>query len=213
MNSKQVLTLFVVGLLVIPGVATAAVRGSPSLSVIVPDNSVAPGETTNLQIQIQNTGDVDVGSSNPQLISQVTTARGVTAELDTENTPISAEVNQVALGSIPDGNVVSAAFEITVPERVPEGTYTIPVTVEYEYTSQISERTQAYNNQEASETFDIEIRVEDRARFRVVETSTNLLVGGDGEVSLRMVNIGSEPATDATVNLASSSPDITFGQS
>ncbi|REA02049.1 sialidase [Haloferax sp. Atlit-6N] len=213
MNKKQLFALLLVGLLVTPTVATAAVRGSPELSVIVPDNSFAPGEQANLQLQIQNTGNVEVGSSNAQLISQVTTARGVTAEIDTEKSPISTNINKVALGSIPDGSAATAEVQLTIPDRVPEGTYKIPITVNYQYTYQISETTQAYSNRETSETFMVEIRVEDRPRFRVLNTSSDVLVGGDGEVSMQMVNIGSEPATDATVSLESSSPDLVFGQS
>ncbi|MDS0295156.1 COG1361 S-layer family protein [Halogeometricum luteum] len=213
MNRNQLIAIALVGLLVAPGTAAAVVRGSPELSVFTPDNSVSPGEQTTLNVQIQNTGDVDVAGANPSLTSQVTTARGVTASLDADGTPIEIDTGQTAVGTIQDGQIQTAGFAITVPEGVEEGTYELEMEVDYSYTSQIAETTQAYQNREASETYTVEVRVEDQARFRVVDSSSNVLVGDEGTVTLDVRNIGSQPARDATVNLRSSTADIRFGES
>ncbi|ELZ31616.1 sialidase [Halogeometricum pallidum JCM 14848] len=212
MNRNQLIAIAFVGLLIAPGTAAAVVRGSPDLSVFTPDNSVSPGEQTTLNVQIQNTGDVDVGG-NPSLVSQVTTARGVTASLDADGTPIEVETGQTAVGTIQDGQIQTAGFAITVPEGVEEGTYELEMEVDYSYTSQIAETTQSYQNREASKTYTVEVRVEDQARFRVINTSSNVLVGDEGTVTLDVRNIGSQPARDATVNLRSSTADIRFGES
>ena len=213
MNRRQLIAIAFVGLLIVPGTAVAVVRGSPELSVFTPDNSVSPGEQSTLNVQIQNTGTLDVGSPNTALVSQVTTARGVTASLDASGTPIEVETGQTAVGPIQDGQIRAAGFQITVPEGTEEGTYELEVELDYSYTSQIQETTNSYTNKEASETYTIEVRVEDQARFRVVNSSTNLLVGDEGTVTLDVRNIGSRPARDATVNLRSSTPDIRFGES
>lgn len=213
MNRKQAVAIGIVCLLVVPGAASAVVRGSPDLSVFTPDNTVAPGQKTGLNIQIQNTGDVDVGSADPSLTSQVTTARGVTAELDTSGTPIKVETTKTAVGTIQNGQIQTANFVITVPEGTEEGVYETTLDVEYSYTQQIAERSRAYQNRETSDSYTIEIQVEDQARFKVINSSTDVLVGDQGTITLDVKNVGSRSAADATFNLRSSTPDIRFGQS
>ena len=214
MNSRSLLTLAVVALLATAGVATAAVTGSPDISVYVTDDSVAPGEETTLDVVLVNSGNLESGASrNPALNSEVTTARGTTVTVESGDAPFEVTTGTQAVGTVPEGKTPPISFDISVPKDADPGTYDVPVTVEYEYYSYISESEGSRERESTTETFDVEVTVEDSAQLGVVTVDAGTRVGGTGTVSMTVENVGSATATDTTVSLASPSGDLTFGQS
>jgi hypothetical protein len=209
----QVLAVVFALLLVVPGTALAAVTGEPSLSANVVGGPLEPGEETSLTVQLQNAGRVVQGSaSNPELNSRVTTARAVEVELRKwDAAPVTIDTGTVFLGSITDGSMSTADFDVTVDENATPGTYTFRIDVEYEHTDYIDENAGGQERNSESRTYYVDVRIEDNARFEVVDVRSDVLVGDQGTVTLTLRNNGGEPARDATVTLTSSNGDVTLG--
>lgn len=215
MNSRTLFTLVLVALLVTPGLASAAISGSPEISVSVADATVTPGEETTLDVVLLNSGDLESGSArNPQLNSEVTTARGTTVSVSDGEAPFEVTTGEQAIGTLPEGRTQQPiSFDISVPDDAEPGTYEVPVTVEYDYYSYISETEGLRDRESVRRTFDVEVTVEESAQFSVVDIDTTTRVGGTGTVELTVENTGTAAANDATISLGSPSGDLTFGQS
>ena len=212
MNGTRFLALALVALLVAPGTAAASVRGSPDLDVALGDNRVTAGEDATLELTIANGGDLDLASvSNPALNERVTTARAIAVSLDAGDAPLAVESGPKLVGGLASGQTAAVGFDVAVDEDATPGTYTLPVTVEYAYTSSIAELTGAINERTVEREMTVTVVVEDAASFRVVEATTDARVGGSGSVSLTFANTGSAPADDATVALSSPNGAVTFG--
>ncbi|MFB6173294.1 MAG: NEW3 domain-containing protein, partial [Halobacteriales archaeon] len=67
------------------------------------------------------------------------------------------------------------------------------------------------NDETGKQTLTAQVRVEERPRFTVVSTETDLSVGATGPINVTLRNVGSERATDATVTLTSRSASVTIG--
>ncbi|MDS0294984.1 COG1361 S-layer family protein [Halogeometricum luteum] len=212
MNRRQLLAVVLVSLLVVPGSAAGAVRGSPDLAVALGDNRVTVGESGTLELTVANRGDLDLASvSNPALNERVTTARGIELSLDAGDAPLTVESGPTLVGGLASGQSAAVGFDVAVDEDAEPGTYTLPVTVEYAYTSSIAEVTGATTERTVERETTVTVVVEDGASFRVVETATDAQVGEDGTLSVTLANDGSAPADDATVALSSPNGAVTFG--
>ncbi|MFB6083062.1 MAG: CARDB domain-containing protein [Halorientalis sp.] len=210
---RRVLAASLVVLAVIPGGATASVRGSPDLSVSVADDTVAPGTDTTIQVRVVNAGDLEDGSiQNPGLNDDVTTARGVQVSLDASDAPFEVETDSRSVGSLARGGSSTLDFRLSVPEDAEPGTYEIPVTVTYSYTGIISESTGGRATRETEHTFEVTIEVRETARFRVVGVDHDLAVGEAGDVSVTLRNAGPIAVSDASVELATDHADLRFGE-
>ena len=191
-------TLLAVGLALLlattPFVVTAA--EDPRFETYVPEPTLQPGETTQLTVQLQN------DAADPD--ESVDTARDVKATMESGDTPFSIKSGVRLLGNMGDGQLTSSTFTLSVPRDVEAGTYRIPIELTYR---------QAGEDERTSTTVYATVRVEDHARFVVVDSSTDAQVGDSGPVTVELRNVGSANASGATVALQSSSPAITFGQS
>ncbi|MFC7251284.1 COG1361 S-layer family protein [Halomicroarcula sp. GCM10025324] len=204
------LTLTVAALVVLSGTALAAVTGSPDIDATLVDNTVAPGEETTLDVVLVNSGTVNSGSTNDNLNNEVTTARGLTVNMNTGGAPITVQTNKQAIGTFPEGTT-EVPFDISVDDDAKPGTYTIPVRLEYEYTDFISEEDGGRDEQSTTETIDVRLKISEQATFDVVSVDSNARVDSTGAVAVTVENTGKEAATDASVTLTSRSQDITVG--
>jgi hypothetical protein len=211
----QIFALMLALLLVFPGTAIGAVLGQPSLSANIVGGPIEPGEETALTVQLQNAGRVQQGSSsNPELNSRVTTARSVEVQLEKwDDAPLTIDTGTVFLGSISDGAMSSADFDVTVDEDAEPGSYTFKVEAEYDYTSYISENQGGQQQSSSIRSYFIDVRIEDNARFEIVDVRSDVLVGDRGTVSMTLQNVGGEAARDAAVTLTSPNGDVTLGGS
>jgi hypothetical protein len=221
-TSQQLLVTVLALAVVLSGLPLASaaenqVIGSPELSLTVPDNRVVPGETKRLNVSIVNDGVIRRGGPE-RFTARVTTARAVTLDI-ADVAGLDIETDDVAVGSVPEGVVGPVPIEITVPEGVPPGRYQLPIEVSYTFTSIVTydeeapDDNPAFTDRTVTRRLSIPVVVEDRARFRVVDVSTDVQVGDSGTMVASVRNVGTEPAREASVGLASSNADLTFGGS
>lgn len=213
MKLRTIVALALVATLLVPGVAVAAVLGSPDLSASLADNRVSPGESTALEIVVTNTGDLESGSAqNPSLNAEVTQARGLTLDMSSGDAPVSVRTGERAVGTLPEGASQPQPFQIVVDEDAEPGTYDVPIRAEYEYTSYISEGGDGNRDRESAfENLEVRLRVVDEANFEVVDVDNDVRVGGDGDLNVTVQNTGTEAATDVTAAVESTNADVTFG--
>lgn len=189
--------------------AQSLITGQPNLDVNIPEPRLVPGETTELTIQILNDGEVSSGA--PDTRDSVTTARNVLVELDAEDTPITVHSGDQALGDVTDSTPGTATFEITIPEDAKPGEYDLDFTIDYSYTSLISENSGVMQDVSRTRTRDATIVIDDRPRFSLRNGITTTQIGDSGTLSLDIQNIGGETANEVSVTLTSGSPKVTFG--
>ncbi len=194
------------------GVA-AGVAGQPNISVFAPENTLTPGETTQIELQVMNSGtitesesglDAIVGQGNAQ---QVQTARNVTLDAEADGPPFDVETGTVPLGALQDGTVRSVPITLSVNDDADPGTYLLSVTIDYVYTAEIngSERTTV----EETTTEEVSVEIEESADFAVESVSSTLEVGESGEITGEIENTGSETASGATLQLTNQYGTIT----
>jgi hypothetical protein len=205
--------VLVVAMVVVPAtaVAVADTRGAAEVSVSLPDNRVTAGERTTLELQVSNTGTVESGDGNPEAVRRVTTARGTTVKLGSGDAPIEVRTNRRTVGSLADGAVTPAPFEVVVDEDAEPGSYRVPVDVEYEFTELIAEGDDFRDVDTVEETLYVRVTVAPGARFEVVETTTDAAVGGSGTVRMTVENTGSAAASEATLSVRSPNEALAFG--
>ncbi|MFC7097687.1 COG1361 S-layer family protein [Halobaculum marinum] len=187
------------------------VEGEPDVDVFLPDNTVAPGEERRLTVQIANGGTVDdEGLDTPPTGQEaVTTARNVRVELDDGDAPVTVNTAETALGDLPAGSVAEAGFAIQVDEDADPGVYDLEVTVEYDYTEEITDDDS--DREFERDTFDVELVVTEDGRFRVTDVDSDLQVGETGPVDIELRNVGEEDLRDATVTVRSPNDDLRLG--
>lgn len=194
------------------GVATG-VEGRPNVSVFAPENTVAPGETTQVELELMNSGTVTDSGDGIEAITQngeqrVQTARNVTIEAEADGPPFDVETSTVPVGSLPEGTSGSIPITLSVNDDAPASTYLLTITVEYVYTSEIEDGEET--EVEETITEEVPIEVEETADFEVQSAQSDLNVGEDGEVTGSIENTGSEDATDAVLRLTTESGTIDF---
>ena len=203
-------------------VAAEQVFGQPSIGLSVQDNRIAPGERTTLGVTVTNDGRLSQGG--PAALEQrVKQARGVTLTVldDRIDAPIELTSGSVTLGSLPDGAVTTAPFQLETDESLQPGTYEIPIEVTYSYTrsADFSETASppGYTDVSYTDSFrrtivTVEVVVEPEPRFEVVPGESTPVVAGDtGTLQFDLRNVGSETARKATVSLSARSGDVFFG--
>ncbi|MFB6171686.1 MAG: COG1361 S-layer family protein [Haloarculaceae archaeon] len=214
MSAGRVLVALVVVLSILgatAGPAAADVRGSPSLSATLSEDTVTAGETTTLQVTLSNAGDLSQASTtNPALNERVTTARGVTARMRAPSAPLTVHTGRQSVGSVADGAAVPVPFRVSIDEGADPGRYSVLVDVEYTYTSQVGEPNGSAVTRTDEETFRLTVVVADRARVRVVDATTDVAPGGTGTLSLTVENGGTAAARNATLSLTSANAALSL---
>lgn len=210
--------------LIVPVMPVAAqteqVSGTPSISASVQDNHIQASEQTTIGVSLSNTGQV-IQSGPERFVSEVSTARNVRASIDDSriDAPIDVKSGTVTLGALQDGDVQQAMFDIETGKSLEPGTYSVPVTVKYDYTQRVTyDQTQAgYSNIEyvtgtRTQTLNVKLVVEEKPRFSLSPTTTDqLTAGGSDDYNFSVTNNGSQRAHDISVQLTSQSPSVQFG--
>ncbi|WP_224336764.1 COG1361 S-layer family protein [Haloprofundus halobius] len=193
MRRKALSVLLVLVLLATP--ATVSAIEDPRFEAYVPEPTVAPGTQSNLSVQLVNDAeDVD---------EEVRNARNVKATLKSGGTPISVKSGTRLVGTMPDGEPATLDFGIGVPNDVESGTYDLELELTYEYD----------NDERSTDTVDVTVRVDDRARFVVTDVETDAPAGGSGGMNVTMRNVGESVAHNASVSTETTSADVSFGES
>ena len=186
------------------------IRGSPVLDLFVSQPSVPSGAESTVTVDIVNTGEMEIGN---QLDPRVTTARGLTLEIDDGDVPIDVEDGRIPVGDVRTAaSPVSVPLEVTVPDDVPDGRYEVEATARYRYTFEIIPEFNDHKDRRGIDDFDLTIVVDDGARFAVLETDTDAQVGGSGDVTVTLANVGDETARDAVVSGTTTAPGVRLGE-
>ncbi len=206
------LLLLLVALSIAPGFVAADIIGSPELDVALEDDSAVPGEETDLELTVTNSGDLRDGSNtNQQLNDRVTTARGLTVTVDDGNAPVNIQSTTRVVGTFPEGKT-SVSYTMTVEADAEPGTYEIPVEADYTYTNIIKEGRDTGQELSLSETeeFAVDLEIEEDARLEVVDVESRARVGSTGTVAVTVENAGTETAGDAALVLDSRNAELSF---
>ena len=189
--------------------ADSQVRGAPVLDLFLSQRTVPSGAESSVTVDILNTGEMDIGND---LDPRVTTARGLTLEADDDGVPIEVESGPVPVGDVrTDASPVSVPLEVTVPDDVPDGEYDVEVTARYRYTFEVVPEFNTHKDRRGTDRFDVTIVVDDGARFAILDTDTDTQVGGSGDVTVELENVGDEVARDAVVTGTTTGTAATIG--
>ncbi|WP_241981517.1 COG1361 S-layer family protein [Halorubrum sp. GN11_10-6_MGM] len=182
---------------------TSNIGGSPDLDVYAPNPNLVPGQTNEIRLQITNDGDLRFGNAANSEI--VTTARNVRADVEASG-PLSVESGEQSIGSVTTSSFGELPVSLNVPEGVEQGTYTLNLDLTYSYISSGESRTVTVSR-------DVDVRVRDDARFRVVSVESDAQVGDSGTLETTIENVGSETARNADISFGSESITVNGGES
>lgn len=200
-------------------VQEGTVVGRPVLDLFAPDNRVLGGEVVDLELFISNSGLLTSGGP-AQFEERVKTARNVRISVDTARLPPPLADNvEVLTGDVPAGTVpegVSGPFQLRleVNERIPPGTYDLPLRLAYDYTTtvQYSDFDEPrFTDISRTERTTLSLVVRDRPRFELSTDGAVVTAGETAVQQLTVTNVGSEPAVDGVLLLSSSNGSVTFG--
>jgi hypothetical protein len=185
------------------------IRGSPALELFASQRTVPSGAESTVTLDILNTGEMEFGN---QLDPRVTTARGLTLAVDDGDVPIEVGDGRTVVGDVrTDASPVQVPLDVTVPDDVPDGEYEVEVTARYRYTFEIIPEFNDHKDRRGIDRFDVTIVVDDGARFAIVETDTDAQVGGGGDVTATLRNVGDEVARDAVVTGTTTGSEAVIG--
>lgn len=177
------------------------VQGSPDIDAVVSEPTLQRGTDSTVTLQLLNTGSVDAGSGDP---ARVTTARGVSvsAEAD-DDAPIEVQTDTVAVGTLTRDAPASVPIEVSVPANAEAGEYDLEVKIDYEYTNAYAPRSNVVSETSTTETTEVTVVIDDDARFSVVDAETDAPIGGTGDLTLTLKNVGEAAASDARIDVGS----------
>jgi hypothetical protein len=209
------ITVVVIAIVAAAGTPIAAgeqVVGQPNLQVSSPENEVAPGERTTLELYLTNDGRLSQ-SGAAEWVDRVTTARATNVGIRSGDSPIEVHTGTITPGTVPSGTSGPFGVSLTVPEGTEPGVYELPVRLRYSYTSIVTygdgqtEFDESFRSRRAT----LSVRVIESPRFEVADTESSAQIGDEGRLSVALTNTGTETASDAAVAIRSESDEITFG--
>jgi hypothetical protein len=216
--NRQIFSVVLVSILLIgatAGIGVALdespfVEGEPVLDIYAPEPTLDSGETTDLTVQIANSGELESGTIEQR--ETVTTARSVTVAFKDGNIPFTVETRQQSLGLIADGSVTEIPVTVTVPDDVTPGKYSIDVVIEYTHTFRFKPDSNFIQERSRTARESVDVRIDDEPQFELQTLESNVQLGGSGTIITEITNVGSETARDLVVELTSASGDVTLGE-
>jgi sialidase-1 len=215
---NQLASLLVVVLVVTAGIGPAVAQsssgqvvGQPDISIDTSAGKLTPGTTVELPLSITNRGQIDRAGPQ-QYEDRVTTARGLTMSFQDDESPVEVNSGSVSVGNVPTGTRDVSPIEITVPEGLDPGVYQLPVEYEYSYTRIVEYGPSTeYNDLTRTRTATVEIEVDDKPQFDVVDVDSSAQIGDRNDVAVTLRNTGTVTARDASVTARSKTEELTFG--
>lgn len=198
MKRTLIVLVLVASLLVSAVPAAGYTTSNPDIRTITPNATLQPGGVNELAFQLVNDPD------GPD--DEVRTATNVRVRPGNAG-PIDVETDELYVQSLEDGVPADLSLQLNVPKNIESGTYRIPLRLTYEFDNGAS------NTVERRTTIYLPVRIEPGPRFSVVDTDSTATVNGQGTLEVTMRNIGESAASDSTLTLSTSSPDVTLGTS
>lgn len=195
---------------------TEYLYGSPDMSAAISGtNEFEPGTEVPITVIISNNG------MNPVLKIDSTTitppdapnlAKLVNAGLSAGDAPVTIKSDAQQIGDIAGGVSKTVAFVVKFDKDAPEGTYDLPLTLNYQYvdwTDQEGGNILRTGYLDKTVTLPLKVRVKADVDLEVEKVSTeHLNVGTEGYLNLTLKNTGYEHARKAVAKIVqdSSSP-------
>lgn len=181
------------------------VEGSPDLEAFIPNPTLTPGEVNEITVQVTNDGSLSYGSSARR--KEVTTAKNVRIKANADS-PLTVESGETVVGTVTEDQQRTATIAVSVPENIEPGDYDLELDLEYFYNA---EQTGNFpDDQTESTDTTLELEVSERARFEIVNATTDAQVGGTSTLETKIKNNGSEAAHDVNIALESLSAGLSF---
>jgi len=219
-TGRAVVTALVVVVVVSAGVATPATAATYSenqepelVTSIQGSNVLTPGETTTLQVGIQNRGTAVTNSQGElsRLADAFQTAgvtpgaaMATTASVESGSAPVTLRTGEQSIGTIAPDGTREASLDLEVAENATPGTYRLPVTLDFQYVRAVSvdnDDTFVTRRDRTTRTY-VTVRIEPTVRLGVESVDgENLNAKEDGRVVATVRNEGSETASDAELVL------------
>ena len=185
-------------------------QGEPDLDVHLPQDTVLPGERSQIDIQLSNNGKMDWGSANYQEI--VTSARNVRVEMEAEG-PLEVQGGEMAIGTVTTNKPRNVPLTLKVPVGTDPGTYDIDIDIKYLYTDTLWLGSTRVDEDTESISKSVEVEVDNAPRFSIENATTDVRIGDRDTMAVTLENTGSQTAEDVRLSLESSSAKFLFGQS
>lgn len=200
METRGVVVVLLILSVMVSGVALAQAEGRPAFEAYAPDNTVSPGEGTSLSVTFENEGEITTeGDGSEEAV--VTEARGVTAELESGDAPISVSTGTTRLGSIQGEAARTQNFDVTVDGDADPGTYEVPIELTYTYTPEIDDDGDEADEVTTTETVTVDLVVDEGSQFEIEGATSDVVVGGSGDSTIDITNTGPDDASEAVVTL------------
>ncbi|WP_257629073.1 COG1361 S-layer family protein [Haloplanus salinarum] len=197
--------------------ATYSENQEPELVTSVQGSNVlTPGETTTLQVGVQNRGTAVTNSQGEtsKLADAFRTAgvtpgaaMATTASVESGSAPVTLRTGEQPVGTISPDGTRQASLELEVAEDASPGTYRLPVTLDFQYVRAVSvddDDTYVTRRDQTTRTY-VTVRIEPAVRLGVESLDgESLNAKEDGRVVATVRNEGSETASDAELVLGES---------
>jgi len=181
-----VVLLLVCSLTLMPAVVAA--QEDPRFEAVVAEQVIDPG--------FQGTLDLTLRNDAADVEDWARTAREVRVSVEGDG-PIAVRSGPRLLGRLGDGEDQSFGVRVAVPEDAPAGTYDLTLVVTY-----------VVGDDRERQRVPATVRIDERARLRIVESDADLTAGEAGTVSVTVANDGSAPARDVRLRLESGSAHV-----
>ncbi|OKY78918.1 MAG: S-layer protein, could be associated with type IV pili like system [Candidatus Methanohalarchaeum thermophilum] len=202
--------------------SSGTVRGYPDLNLSAPNARLDPGQQGTVGITVTNNADIeDEGQTHPEEArTKAGEARSVRLNItDTREAPITVKTGQRSIGTIQNGEASGPHnFDVIVNEDADSGTYKVEVTMKYRHAETVRYNETKTGDLEYNETVVskeeigyITVVIEPEARFDIKEIKHDVPLGGEGTVTLKVMNTGDEDVEDSTLSVTSSDSDFYFG--
>jgi len=223
--TKYVISLVSLAIIVLGCIAAPAsadikyIGGSPNLSAYISGvNEFSAGSDIVIPVTVRNNGLYDSKQVDPDSVapdSPPTTVKFVTLNLSSGNAPIVIKSDPQMAGDIPGQGIAVVNFAATVNADAVEGTYMLPVEINYSTLSayglyQESSTVKNYY-QPDTVTLMVPFVIKSEVIPQVISAvPDNLVAGADGHIDVTVKNIGSLDGVKATITMvqASQSPII-----
>lgn len=211
--------------------------GAPNLTAyILGSDEVRAGETTQLQVVLQNKGfidsyivDFDKYPDNPSsstyqneilaaktemgLEKEATTAKAITLTLDANSAPLTLKTQTTAAGVLEEGQgSLPIPFTVEVDDSAKPGTYSLTLTATYTYLRDAvveaeSDGSLSYYFDYATRTQTLTLNVDITCKSTFdADSESTVPLGGDATVNVIITNTGDEVAKGAVARLVARYP-------
>lgn len=184
--------------------------GSPELSAAVSGtNEFSPGEDAVISVRLQNSGLNEYKFVQSGIISRddlPNTAKLVTLTLGAGDSPLIIKTDPQMIGDVGGGSSTLVNFGVKIPRNATDGTYNLPLTIQYTYlwqADQYGQDTIQYFYREKSETLLLPVKIKPELQFSILSSDAEYInAGTEGYLTLVVRNTGQEDGRSAILKIA-----------